>query len=363
MKILHVMQCANLGGMEQTTLLRMKHLIKRGHSCNLVSLNPIGALSEKLARTTIVYKGLRYRKPWGLPTLWSMHKAFSESQCDSILMSGHNVAAQLVVRGIQAKRKVLAVHYHHKGVKSLRSWRMIYGLAYECFDTITFASTFIRNEALDILPALADKSIVLPNPFELPPAPSSQRRQAIRSRMGLRPDDLVIGNAGWLIHRKRFDIFLRVCAEIKQHFPTLRILIAGDGPLRGHLEGLAKELGVSGITRFLGWLPDIEWFYSALDLLLFNSDWDALGRTPIEATALGTPVVASVVHGGLSEMVPGGSIRIIDAHDVPRLSCLCRTVLEAPGAARNTALETRTRLSLYCPLKDALRLEGLLCST
>src|SRR5581483_10576503 len=71
--------------------------------------------------------------------------------------------------------------------------------------------------------------------------------------------------------------------------------IAGDGPERASLESLARETGISKSVRWLGWLKDMTSFYQALDVLQFNSDWDALGLTPVEAMSFGIPVVCSVL--------------------------------------------------------------------
>lgn len=56
MKILFIMQCANLGGMEQSTLLLMAELKQIGHEVELLSLNEMGPLGRR-------YKGTAFRLP------------------------------------------------------------------------------------------------------------------------------------------------------------------------------------------------------------------------------------------------------------------------------------------------------------
>lgn len=47
MRILTIMQCTDLGGMEQAHFLLMKELKRRKHDIRLVSLHPLGALASR----------------------------------------------------------------------------------------------------------------------------------------------------------------------------------------------------------------------------------------------------------------------------------------------------------------------------
>jgi len=126
------------------------------------------------------------------------------------------------------------------------------------------------------------------NPFVVPEnVASASERDSARRRFGLPKDAFVVGNAGWLIARKRWDVFLRVACEVSRRTSDAHFVIAGDGPDRSRLEALAKKLGIESKVTWLGWQSNTAQVYSSLDVVLFNSDWDALGRTPIEA----------VVHG------------------------------------------------------------------
>jgi glycosyltransferase involved in cell wall biosynthesis len=97
--------------------------------------------------------------------------------------------------------------------------------------------------------------------------------------------------------------------------------LPGAGPEESFLQGLAKKLGLEGRVHWLGWQQDLSKFYQALDLCIFNSDADALGRTPIEAMAYGLPVIASVTYGGLGDVIHHGKNGIfLDKHDVSLLA-------------------------------------------
>jgi len=175
-------------------------------------------------------------------------------------------------------------------------WKLVYRKADACFDRIAFVSAHIRDQALQLRPAFARKGTVLPNPIVFPPAAGAVERAAARRSLGLDVDAKVIGNAGWLIPRKRFDVLLRVAARVQRRQPVT-VLIAGDGPERPALEAQAASLGLD--VRWLGWQSDLLAFFRSLDVLVFNSDADAHGNTPVEALAAGVPAVCSVLEGGL----------------------------------------------------------------
>jgi glycosyltransferase involved in cell wall biosynthesis len=127
------------------------------------------------------------------------------------------------------------------------------------------------------------------------------RKRQYREELSLPQDAFIVGNGGWLIQRKRFDIFLRVAALVKKKLPNAYFVICGDGELAGELKNLAVQLGIGDCVRFEGWVSDLTKYYYAWDAMLFNTDFDANPRTPLEAVACGLPVVASSEYGGLSE--------------------------------------------------------------
>jgi glycosyltransferase involved in cell wall biosynthesis len=99
------------------------------------------------------------------------------------------------------------------------------------------------------------------------------------------------------------------------------ICICGGGPLEKRLRIKAYKLGLDRIIKFSGWCDDLSVYYKAFDVLLFNSDFDALGRTPGEAMGYGVVPVASVIYGGLSELVKHKiNGFLLCEHDVDKLA-------------------------------------------
>jgi glycosyltransferase involved in cell wall biosynthesis len=291
-----------------------------------------------------------------------MRRAFQREEADGVVMTGHNMAGFAALAGMECKRRLLWMHFHHRGVKPEWQWKAIYGAARRLFPRIAFCADFIREEAEAIDPGLRGVSVTLPNPFPLPALPTREDRQAARRLLDIPEGVRVVGNAGWLIERKRWDVFLKAAVLVAEKERDVVFLACGDGPMRGELERMAGELGLEGRVRWLGWQKDLTAFYLALDVLLFNAEWDAQPRTPLEAGSYEVPTVASVAHGGLKEVIRSEKIGFLTAkHDAEWLADRVVALLEDDelrkrmGEACRRVLEER-----HDPLDHARAVLGLL---
>ncbi|MEV1289416.1 glycosyltransferase family 4 protein [Micromonospora sp. NPDC049679] len=138
-----------------------------------------------------------------------------------------------------------------------------------------------------------------------------------------------------LVPHKRVEVALRAVRELVEQFPTLRLVVAGQGWWEPQLRELAEELGISDRVRFAGFVTDAEKHE------LLSSAWVALtpslkegwGLTIVEAGAVGTPTVAFREAGGVAEAVVDGRTGWL-ADDEPDFIKRVRELL-ADGDQRN----------------------------
>jgi glycosyltransferase involved in cell wall biosynthesis len=118
---------------------------------------------------------------------------------------------------------------------------------------------------------------------------------------------------GRLIEKKGFQTSLRAFVAFHALNSGAIFTIAGEGPMRGRLQELARELGVEDQVRFVGFLSQAqlrEQFYQS-HLFLHPSELGADGNqegvpnSMLEAMASGLPVFATL-HGGIPEAVESG---------------------------------------------------------
>jgi len=123
-----------------------------------------------------------------------------------------------------------------------------------------------------------------------------------------------------------------------------QLLVAGDGPLRGELEGLAARSGLQHGVRLLGPVDDdvLVDLYRAADVgIVPTRSFEGFGLVVIEAAACGTPTIVSR-SGGLPEAVAAlDPTLVVPAGDVPalaaRLAAAARGELPDRAATRTFA--------------------------
>lgn len=99
---------------------------------------------------------------------------------------------------------------------------------------------------------------------------------------------------------KRVDDVVRIFRKVSETVPS-RLLLVGDGPERGIIESLCRELGIYDEVRFLGKLEAVEEVLSVADLFLMPSEKESFGLAALEAMACEVPVISSNA-GGIPEL-------------------------------------------------------------
>jgi glycosyltransferase involved in cell wall biosynthesis len=125
----------------------------------------------------------------------------------------------------------------------------------------------------------------------------------IRAELGLGTDDLVVAMVTVLRSGKGHDVAAAAISELRERFPNLRLVVAGDGPDRAAVERLLEPL--SGAALMIGHRDDVMSLMDAVDVLLHPTFVDAFPTTLLEAMSAGLPVVATGV-GGIPEIVEDG---------------------------------------------------------
>jgi len=130
----------------------------------------------------------------------------------------------------------------------------------------------------------------------------------VRAELGLSPEDAVIAMIGVLRPGKGHDLAIAAVEEVRRANPSVRLLIAGEGPLREYVARLAARLG--GAAVLAGHREDVMAVLDAADMLLHPSHTDAFPTVLLQGLAAGVPIVASGV-GGIPEIVEDGHTALL----------------------------------------------------
>jgi glycosyltransferase involved in cell wall biosynthesis len=159
-----------------------------------------------------------------------------------------------------------------------------------------------------------------------------------------------LGVVARLSSEKGVDVALRALKLIVAEHQSVRLHIAGDGPDRASLVGLATELGIANHIVWHGHVDNIKSIYQQLTLLMIPSRSEGLPNAALEAMAAGVPVIATDV-GGLSELVVDGRTGLlVPPEDPSALAAAVKRVLRMPDELRRFSSaareDVRTRFSV-----------------
>jgi len=131
---------------------------------------------------------------------------------------------------------------------------------------------------------------------------------------------------------KRIDLLLEAAA----HAPDVRVVIAGDGPDRERLEGIARERGLNGRATFTGRVDDSELadlYARCLGVYYAPVDED-YGLVPYEAFLSQKPVITATDAGGPLDIVRDLETGLVVAPTVEDVARACTWLREHSDDAR-----------------------------
>jgi len=151
---------------------------------------------------------------------------------------------------------------------------------------------------------------------------------------------------GRLIPIKGHIVLFRAFAEARRRVPSLRLDIAGRGPLEPALRALAKELEIEDAVDFLGYVVPVQRAIEEAAIVVVPSMGEGFGMVALEAMERARPVIAAEI-GGLGELVEEGVTGLLVppgeaeplAEAIVRLGSDLALARELGEAGRRRALE------------------------
>ena len=155
----------------------------------------------------------------------------------------------------------------------------------------------------------------------------------------------VIGVAARLATMKGLEYLLESIAALWRRGLGCQLHIAGEGPLRDSLTGLAQSLGVSSHVSFLGQYYEMPRFYRSLDVLVLPSiSTEGLPLSILEGMATGLPVVSTRVSGIPEAVVDGVTGTLVAPRDAAALTAALEPFLRSRSLRRQMGRAGRRRV-------------------
>ena len=245
---------------------------------------PLDLLCGRLGGLAVFGLSLARRSLWLRATLRGI-------QPDAVLslLTQTNILTLLATRGLSmrtviSERNDPRRQYHHRRVIFMR--KMIYRWS----DVVT-ANSLGAVEALgDFVPK--KKLAFLPNPLSLDNRAEPETFTA--------PSLITVTR---LVEQKGLDVLLKAAARAFESLPDWRLAIVGDGPLRGDLEALARELGIASRIDWFGHVDNPLPYLKAAQIFVLTSRFEGSPNALLEAMACGLPSVVSNGSPGPLELI------------------------------------------------------------
>lgn len=135
---------------------------------------------------------------------------------------------------------------------------------------------------------------------------------------------------GRLTQQKDFATLIKAFSILRSN-KVARLMIIGEGELRGELEHLIEKLGIAKDVAISGFVKNPYVYMKNASAFVMSSRWEGLGNVLIEAMACGCPVISTDCPYGPREILAAGKYGIlVPIEDVFTLSYAMSKVLETP---------------------------------
>ncbi len=296
-KILQVVNCMNIGGIETFILNLYKNIDRDKYEFIFLTNKPgkydyqesVEKMGGKFIRINTTDSGLKRR----LLHLQQLNKVMRREKPDVVHCYTYFDAASVMTVAKHNKIPIRITHSHtaqgfmlgRNYLHTLLAW------------LIRKKSTVMLSCGPDAGLALYKKPVftILNNGIDLNSFKfDNEKRNKIRKEIGLKETDIVIGHIGRLADVKNHSFIIRIAQYLKEKgLNEYKFVFVGDGPLMQQLQNDVNKKKVQENVIFLGGRSDVSDLYNAFDLFLFPSIYEGLPMALIEAQANGLPIIAS----------------------------------------------------------------------
>ncbi len=355
MKVLQVLSGTAWGGASVVVLAITRTLIARGDRVWVVSLDDETDRQFRDAGAEIVRPPLWFQpiSPFDLYVLWYLWRLCRKEKFD--LVATHTSKGGFLGRLAARLAGIRCIVHHAHGFSfnravgplTRRFYILLERLAANAGDLIISVNELQRRMAVQLGVDTPERICTVHNGIDLLEY-SNHDGHAARRALGLDKSALLIGSIGRLAPQKGLVYLIRAMPQVLEAVPAARLVVVGEGPLRGSLESEAERCGIKSRVHFLGFRREIPQLLAALDVFAQPSLWEGLSISLIEALAAGKPIVATDIVGNREVVDNQETALIVPTADPAALAeGLCALLLDPVLAAKLAANARRAALERF----------------
>ena len=303
MKVLHVCWDLNQGGI-QRYLIDLLTAFKGTVNSDVMVLSSPGALSPDAVGLSDNVEYIGMKGGTDLHAFFPILKRLKSGNYDVIHSHANNLVFNFAL-GFQSAPVLYTEHGGRFLNRDLAS-SILYKYMNRNIDRFVAISAFMGNLMRARNPVIGDRLRVIYNGIQrddLFLARLAEEAMDIRAEL---PDGPKVGFVGRLTKEKGVDLFIEIARVVNETRPDTQFMIIGDGPVRAEAEALVREYGLGDRVHFLGYVKSARGLFSALDVFVISSRYEAFGLVTVESMAAGVPVVALSENSAVGELVRDG---------------------------------------------------------
>jgi glycosyltransferase involved in cell wall biosynthesis len=161
----------------------------------------------------------------------------------------------------------------------------------------------------------------------------------------MEPDARVVGFVGRIVRDKGVEDLINCWRIIRDEFPDVHLLVVGPFEPRDPVSSETEKILMNDHRiHLVGSTWETPPLYNAMDLLVLPSHREGFPVVPLEAAAMGLPVVATRIPGCIDAVVDGVTGFLIPPQDPPALCEALRRYLVDPELRRRHGRAGRERV-------------------
>ena len=315
------------GGAERVAWASARELANRGHQVDLVLVEAEGDLLPIVPKGVRVVDLKAHRLITALPPLADYLRKEQPDTLQALMwpltviaVMAHRLARS-AARLVLSDHTMLSSHVQGSLQRLLLRWtaRLFYPLA----DARTICSSMAADDLSCLSGIPRERFEVVYNPITPPQQIGTTAEvEALWGQASAR-----VITVGSLKPEKNHALLLRAFAEVADR--TAKLLILGEGPLRGDLEKLAAELGIADRVLLPGFALDPWPYLASADLFVLSSDYEGFPLVLAEAMHAGLRIVSTDCTSGPAEITDNGRFgRLVPCGDAGALAAAIDQALQ-----------------------------------